>query len=251
MREGAKTMAEASKPILQKPPGYRDPNTPIPKVPKPQIRKQPLPPSFQPRRKRPSLCRICYCFFCIFLLLLTLLTAAAAGLFYLWFNPKLPIYRLQSIQFPRFNISVTSDGTYLDSHTVVRIEATNPNHKKITFYYDESEVRMTVDNAVDLGSASHPGFSQARQNITALKFGTQVKHLLIDDGEGLKLKGQFRSKSMVIRVEVRTRFGIGVEKLTLGKLAVNVLCGDVTLKQLSAGNTPKCTVNLFKWINIR
>ncbi|XP_043716482.1 NDR1/HIN1-like protein 6 [Telopea speciosissima] len=244
-------MTEATKPVLQKPPGYKDPNAPISTAPKPQIRKQPLPPSFQPKRKRHGCCRICCCFFCIFLLLLIVLIAAAGALFYLWFDPKLPIYRLQSIQFPRFNISVTSDGTYLDSQTVVRLEAKNPNRKKITFYYDESEVRMTVGNDVDLGSVSIPRFTQAKQNITALKFATQVKHALIDDGEGLKLKAQFRSKSMLVRVEVRTRFGVGVEKLTLGKLAVNVLCGGVTLKDLSAGNTPQCTVNLFKWINIR
>ncbi|KAJ4954187.1 hypothetical protein NE237_031019 [Protea cynaroides] len=243
-------MAEETKPVLQKPPGYKDPNVPIPSAPKPQIRKQPLPVSFQPRRKRRGFCRFCLCFLCVFLLLLIFLIAAAGAVFYLWFHPKLPIYRLQSIQFARFNVSVTADGTYLDSQTVVRFEVENPNQNKITFYYGQNEVGMTVDDDVDLGSASIPGFSQAKRNITVLKFTIQVKHELINDAEGPKLKAQFGSKIMAVNVGIRTRFGVGLAKWKLGKVPTNVLCRNVKLKQLNGVTTPQCTIKLLRWINL-
>ncbi|XP_042504574.1 NDR1/HIN1-like protein 6 [Macadamia integrifolia] len=243
----------ATQPILQRPPGYRDPNSSIPTPVKPPIRKQPppLPPSFHPKRKRRSYCRrCCCCFFCFFLLLI-IIVAAAGGLFYLWYQPKLPIFRLKSIDFPSFNVSITADGTYLDSKTIVRFETENPNKKKITFYYGHTDVVLTTGGDIDLGSATLPGFTQVAKNITILKFATQVKHLMINDEGGAKLKSQLLSKNMVVSAEVHTQFGLGVEKMKLGNMAVKILCKDVSLKQLSGGTTTGCSINLLKWINLK
>ncbi|XP_010251538.1 PREDICTED: uncharacterized protein LOC104593414 [Nelumbo nucifera] len=243
-------MAETAKPVLQKPPGYRDPNTPVPSVRRPPpIRK--LPPSFHPKTRNRGCRRFCCCFLCIFVFTALVLVALAGALFYLWFQPKLPTFYLRSFQMPRFNVSVMIDGTYLDSQTVVRFETTNPNHK-ITFYYGESQVRVTVgeEDGVDLGSTFVPAFTQGRRNTTVLKFGTQVKHMLIDDGDGTKLKAGFQSKQLVIFVEVRTKVGLGVQRWRMGMLSVKVLCGDVSLKKLEDGAMPRCDVNLLKWINL-
>nr|DAD19130.1 TPA_asm: hypothetical protein HUJ06_020593 [Nelumbo nucifera] len=239
-------MAATSVPVLQKPPGYRDPNAPLPSVKKPpQIRK--LPPSFYPKRRRRGCCRLCCCFLCIFIFTLAFLLVLAGALFYVWFEPKLPTFYLQSFKIPRLDISVKPDGTYLDCQTDVRFEVTNPNHK-ITFNYGRSQVRMTVgEDDVALGSAFIPGFRQEQKNTTVLKFGTQANHMLIDDNIGTKLKGGFRSKQLMVFVEVRTRVGLGLGGWKMGMLGIKVLCGDVSLKKLDGGAMPRCKVNLLNW----
>ncbi|OVA01903.1 Late embryogenesis abundant protein [Macleaya cordata] len=175
-----------------------------------------------------------------------MLLAVAGSLFYVWFQPKLPSFHIQSVKTPIFNVTVTPDGTFLDAQTDVKFEATNPN-TKIDFYFGQTQVRMTVEDDVDIGSATIPEFTQGRKNTTILKFETNVKKLLIDDESGRRLKDRIRSKMMVVNVEVRTRVGVGLEKWKLGKMAVVVMCEDVRVKQVEGGDTPKCAINLFKW----
>lgn len=244
-------MTEPVKPVLQKPPGYRNPNAPFPSVPRPGVRKPVLPPSFYHRRKRRSFCRICCCLLCTLIFILTLLLLISSGLFYLWFEPVIPVFHLQSLQIPHFNVSVKSDGTYLDSKTTFNLEVRNPN-SKITLYYGGTDVQVTVGERTetDLGSSSVPGFTQETKNTTVLKFTAVDKSLLVEDGVGAKLRAQFRSRDLVVFMEVRTSVGLGVESWKIGTMGVHVLCGGVSLKKLDGGAMPKCTINLLKWINI-
>ncbi|KHN35358.1 hypothetical protein glysoja_028988 [Glycine soja] len=93
---------EEPKPILQKPPGYRDPNSkPLPPPP----RKPMLTPSFQPKPKRRSCCRICCCTFCLTILILILVVVIAAALFYLIYDPSLPEFHLDSFRVPKLNFT--------------------------------------------------------------------------------------------------------------------------------------------------
>lgn len=78
------------KPVLPRPPGYRDPNHPVKSARRPLPPKTLVPPSFQPRKRRSRhWCRLCLC--CLILLLITviLLMIISGGLFYIWFDPKL------------------------------------------------------------------------------------------------------------------------------------------------------------------
>ncbi|KAK9279167.1 hypothetical protein L1049_012844 [Liquidambar formosana] len=150
-------MAEPVKPVLQKPPGYRDPNVPVQPAPRPPVRKPALPPSFQPKKKRRSCCRIFCCSLCILTFILLLILAVSIGIFYIWFDPKLPVFHLQSFKVERFNVSVTSDGTFLDSRTVVRVEVKNPN-SKLTVYYGGTRVKVTVgEDDTELGNSEFEG----------------------------------------------------------------------------------------------
>ena len=80
-------MAEQAKPILQKPPGYRDPGVqahapssrPLP------LRKPVLPLSFRPRKRRRSCCISCCCYTFLLILLLFIVVAIAGCFFYLWY----------------------------------------------------------------------------------------------------------------------------------------------------------------------
>ena len=243
-------MAEQpQKPALQKPPGYRDPTTTPgkPAIARPPPRKPVLPPSFHPKKRRRNWCRTCCCFVFVFFILLILVVAIAGGLFYLWFDPKLPVFHLQSFRVPKFNVTVKPDGTYLDAETVTRIEIKNPNGK-LAIYYGGTQVGVTVgEDETELGSKEVSGFTQGKKNTTSLKVETSVKNQLVDDGSGTKLKNGFKNKGLVVDVEARTRVGFIVQGLKIGTVGVNALCGAVSLKKLDSGDMPKCSVNLFKW----
>ncbi|XP_050236039.1 uncharacterized protein LOC126686063 [Mercurialis annua] len=244
---------QPAKPVLQKPPGFRDTNAsggkPIPRPP--AVRKAPLPASFQPRRRQKSLTRICCCIFFLIFLLLVILVILAAGFFYIWFDPRLPAFHLQSFKISSLNVTSKLDGTYLNAATVARVEVRNPN-SKLKYLYGETNVDITLggDESTPLGSKILPGFVQNKLNTTSLKIETSMKNELIQDEVGSRLKSGFRSKELVVNVRVKTKVGVDVEGLESGMLGVDVFCGGITLKDIDGGDMPKCGIRTLKWINI-
>ncbi|CAK7348770.1 unnamed protein product [Dovyalis caffra] len=226
------------KPVLQRPPGYRDPNLPVKSAPRPPPTKAPLPlpPSFQPRKRRSRhWCRLCICCLILLIIISILLLVISGGLFYIWFNPKLPVLHLQSFKFSTFNVIKKSDGTYLTANMVARIEVSNPN-EKIIYQFGESEVEITAgDDEVNLGSTSLPKFTLETKNTTSLKIETKVNNELIEDEIGSKILDQFTSKKLKVKMDVKTGVGIAFEGMKTGLLAVEVLCGGVTLKETESG----------------
>ncbi|KAM7277347.1 hypothetical protein ACFE04_019213 [Oxalis oulophora] len=237
------------KPLVPKPPGYRDPTAPPPVRQPLPVRRKPvhLPPSLQ-KPKRSSCCRICCCSFCLFLLILTFVTLISAGIFYLWFDPRFPIFHLQSIRTNRFNVTVKSDGSYLSAETAIRLEVRNPNGK-LTYHYGGSNWEVTVgeDKDTDIGSARLDGFNQGRKNTTSLRVVSKVSGLAVDDGVGSRLKARYRTKALIINVDVKTTVAVGLYSYLLGSVPIEIQCGGVTLKRLQSGEMPKCTINFLRW----
>lgn len=239
------------KPVLQRPPGYSEPNLQAKPTSRPLPTKALLPSSFQPRKRRSRHCRLCLC--CLILLLITviLLLIISGGLFYIWFDPKLPVFHLQSIKFPTFSVTKKSDGTYLKAKMVARIEVRNPN-EKIIYHFGESKVETTTgDEEVNLGSTSLPKFTQEKGNATSLKTVTNVNNELIEDRIGSKILHQFKSKKLKVKMNVKTRVGIGVAGMKTGLLGAEVFCGGVTLKETESGEMPRCVMKILQWIIIR
>ncbi|KAI5598776.1 hypothetical protein POPTR_002G167300v4 [Populus trichocarpa] len=238
------------KPVLQRPPGYTDPNLQAKPAPRPLPTKALLPPSFEPRKRRSRHCRLCLCCLSLLLIIAILLMIIAGGLFYLWFDPKLPVFHLQSFKFSAFNITKRSDGTYLTAKMVARIEVRNPN-ENIIYHFGESKVETTAgDDEVNLGSTTLPEFTQGKKNTTSLEIETSVNNELIEDGIGSKILDQFTSKKLKVDMDVKTSIGIGVEGVKTGLLGVEVVCGGVTLKETST-EMPRCIISTLKWIIIR
>lgn len=237
---------QQAKPILQKPPGYRDPNgpqvRPSPRVP---VRKPAIPPSFPAKKRRKRCCRVCCCCIWFLILLLIILIVIACALFYLWFDPKLPVFHLQSFSFPHFNVSVQSDGTYLDAATLARVEIRNPNGK-LRYYYGDTDVEVSAgkDKGIDLGTGNVPGFIQGTQNAMSLKIETKTDEL-VEDGMGPRLMSHYKSKDLVVNVVVKTTVAVIVQGRKTRPLAVKVTCGGQSLKALDT--MPKCTINFLKW----
>ncbi|XP_008793209.1 uncharacterized protein LOC103709454 isoform X2 [Phoenix dactylifera] len=254
---GYRAEGTAAKPVLQKPPGYRDPAAPPVSASKPPPRRSQLPPTFRhpgkaPRRRRFSCCCLC-CWLLAAVLALAFLLAVAGGIAYLWFQPRLPSYRVQSVQASRFLVAARSDGTFVDATTAVRILASNPNGK-IGLAYGNGVGRVTVadnDGDVEVGTAAIAGFEQGKKNATVVRFSASAKGVMVDDAVASRLEARFRSKEIRFAVEVRTRLGFRVVGKTTGKLPIRVLCKPVSLKQVERGQTPpECRINLFRWINL-
>ncbi|PSS24254.1 hypothetical protein CEY00_Acc09191 [Actinidia chinensis var. chinensis] len=243
-------MAEQAKPILQKPPGYRDPglqaHAPSSRPPPP--RKPVLPMSFRPRKRGRSCCLSCCCYTFLLLLLLLIVVAIAGCCFYLWYQPRMPVFHLQSLRFTRFKITTGPDGPTLTSEAVVRVEVRNPNHA-LKINYANTVVSLNTDG-VDLGTSPSPEFTQAKMNTTVLKFTVPAKNQLVANVVAQRLTGGFRTKRLVVATEVRTGIGVGTDAWSTMRPSVKVVCGGMTLKAIEGGAVPKCKITVFKWINI-
>lgn len=183
--------------------------------------------------------------------MLMLFALIASAVFYLWYDPRLPIFHLQSFRVPQFNVTVRPDGSFLTSQTVTRIEVKNPSGK-LTYYYADADVDVSAgkgDDETSLGSGKVVGFKQAPKNATSLKVQTQVRNQMVDDRIAKKLTARFEGKEMVVNVDATTKVGFGVGGFKVGMLGINLKCGGVTMNQLDSA-MPKCSVNTLKWINI-
>ncbi|KAF7138133.1 hypothetical protein RHSIM_Rhsim07G0007300 [Rhododendron simsii] len=245
-------MTEQAKPVLKKPPGYRDPAAPVQAPPKPPARKPPqpiLPISLRPKKKRRRYCRSICCYICLLIILATVLAAVAACCFYLYYEPRLPVFRLQSLQFPLFNVTSGPDGPEVNSRAVVRIEVKNPNNF-LHVNYGRIEADLSAEN-VDLGTAGVAGFTQGKKNTTVVKLTTEVKGVLIgNEAAAKRLKEGVRSKGVVVGTEVRVGIGMGANGWNTARASVKAVCGGVSLKEVENGAVPKCKILFFDWINL-
>ncbi|RDY03326.1 NDR1/HIN1-like protein 13, partial [Mucuna pruriens] len=243
MEQSAPQPQAQPKPMLQKPPGYRDPDSKSS-----ALRKAALPPSFRPKPKRRSCCRICCCTCCIVILVLILALVIAAGLFYLIYNPSLPEFHLSSFRILKFNVSDGSDGAYLDADTAMRVEVKNRSGK-MTWRFARSRVSISAEKGeLDLGSTNLAGFSVKEKGVAELKAETRVRDRALNERQRRRLKSVVESKALVPTLELRTKTGVALQGWNSPYLSVTVVCGDVTMRQLQNGDPPLCSITLFNWV---
>ncbi|KAK2365308.1 NDR1/HIN1 protein [Trifolium repens] len=240
--------------ILQKPPGYRDPNateqqTITIKPPHPP-RKPHLPPSFRPKPRKRDRCRVCCCIFCIILFILIFIFVVAAALIYFIYQPSLPEFHIGSFRVPNFNVTGTPDVSYLDADTVTMVEVKNRNTKMV-WHFEQSNVQIWAENGeLNLGSTKVAAFDVSVRNMTALKAETNVRKEVLDAKQRRRLKSVFDSKALTPSVEVKTKTNVRVQGWNSMMVDVTVVCGDVTLRQIQNGDMPHCSFTIFKWIKI-
>ncbi|KAK8639675.1 hypothetical protein V6N13_138047 [Hibiscus sabdariffa] len=244
-------MSESAFPsVLNKPPGYKDPNSPATQPGfRPPPRKPVLPPSFRPKKKRSSCCRVCCCFCCIFFSLLLALLIIFATVFYFWFNPKLPVFHVKSFQISRFNVTEKPDGTHLDATTTAVIEVKNPN-RKMTYYYGDTVADVSVGEGGDeteLGMTKVPKFTSKKQSTTSLKVETKASNKQVEVAVAKRLLGGYKAKSLAVNVVAKTKVGVSFGGLKAGMLGVTVNCKGITMKQLLGGDTPNCVTHALRW----
>ncbi|KAK7285811.1 hypothetical protein RJT34_20592 [Clitoria ternatea] len=224
-------------PMLQKPPGYRDPN----------LRPPVLPPPFCPKPKRRGCCRLCCCTCCVLILTLLLLLLIAGGLFSLWYDPSLPEFHLASFRLLTLNVTEKADGAYLAAETALRVEVKNWN-AKMRWRFEESRLEVRAENGdISLGWTNVGGFTVKEKEVTELKCGTSVKGVPLNEKQRRKLMGAYESKALVPSVELRTKTGVRLQGWNSSHLSLTVLCGDLTIRQLQKGEVPPCSIALLGW----
>lgn len=135
----------------------------------------------------------------------------------------------------------------MDSQISVSMEFKNAN-ENIKLMYDRIAMSLYNDDIAEglsLGEETVPGFIQEQNNATVVKFllkGNQV----LDDFKAQKLKDQFRAKSLMVTVEVRTGMGMVLNGLRIGIIEIKLICGASSLKQIQEGAMPRCKVFVFR-----
>ncbi|XP_020213011.2 NDR1/HIN1-like protein 13 isoform X1 [Cajanus cajan] len=233
--------------LLQKPPAHQQTTA---NLPPPPARIKPAPPQAfrpKPRPKRRSGCRICCCSTCIGLLILILVLVIAAGIFYLIYDPALPHFRLSSFRVPTFNISDAIDGPYLNANTISRVEVKNRSGK-MTWRFAPSRVAISADDGdVNLGSTNLAGFSVRERAVAGLKAETKVSNQALSERQRRRLKGAVVGKALAPSLEFRTKTGVTLQGWNSPYLAITVVCGGVTMRELEKGGPPRCTITFLKW----
>lgn len=242
------------KPPLQRPPGYKDPNTSAsstasaPHRP-PALRNKPrLPSSYKPKRRKRNCCRTCCCVFCFLILFLIVVAALALALFYLIYDPKLPVFHLLAFRISSFKVSATPDGSFLDAQVSIRVEFKNPNDK-LSIRYGKIEYDVTVGQATEFGRREVPGFTQGRKNTTTVKAEAAVKGKMLAVEDAARLLSRFQSKAMEVKVEAETAVGVAVQGWGLGPITVKLDC-ESKLRNIEAGDMPICNINLLRWYSL-
>ncbi|XP_023005046.1 NDR1/HIN1-like protein 13 [Cucurbita maxima] len=243
------------KPPLQRPPGYKDPSASgssasIPVSKPPAARNKPrLPTSYKPKKRKSSCCRLCCCVFCFLILFLIVVVSLAGALFYLIFDPKLPLFHLLAFRISSFKVAPTPDGSYLDAQVSIRVEFKNPNDK-LAIRYGKIEYDVMVGQAAEFGQRELQGFTQARRSTTTVKADSGVKGKMLGVEDSTRLVSKYQSKAMEVKVEARTAVGVVAQGWAVGPISVKLDC-ESKLKNIEAGDMPTCNINLLRWINIR
>ncbi|ESW19266.1 hypothetical protein PHAVU_006G110000 [Phaseolus vulgaris] len=236
------------KPMLQKPPAYRDFDSQPPPGPP---RKPVLPPSFRPKPKRRGCCGVCCCTFCIIFIILFLLFVIAAAIFYLLYDPALPVFHLGSFRVPKLNVSNSNDGAYLDADTAARVEVKNRSGK-MSWHFGKSKVSVSAYGGnLILGSTKVAGFVVKQKGLAQVKAEMEVRKLALEDRQSRRLKGAVESKMLVPTLEVQTKTSVGLQGWKSPSIAVTIVCGGVPMRTLENGDPPICSITLLRWIKIR
>lgn len=239
------------KPPLQRPPGYKDPSASgssasIPVSKPPAARNKPrLPTSYKPKKRKSSCCRLCCCVFCFLILFLIVVVSLAGALFYLIFDPKLPLFHLLAFRISSFKVAPTPDGSYLDAQVSIRVEFKNPNDK-LAIKYGKIEYDVMVGQAAEFGQRELQGFTQGRRSTTTVKADSGVKGKMLGVEDSTRLVSKYQSKAMEVKVEARTAVGVVAQGWAVGPIPVKLDC-ESKLKNIEAGDMPTCNINLLRW----
>ncbi|KAH6834299.1 hypothetical protein C2S53_004662 [Perilla frutescens var. hirtella] len=227
-------------PKRQQPPPPKNPVPPPPaatyvvRIPREQILRQPPPENAKKyeelrlrRNRRSCCCRCCCATFCL-LFLLIVAAAIAAGVMYLVFQFKSPMYTVTRISVKGMNLTSAAP---ISPRFNVSVRAENPNGK-VGIYYSKDSAVSVFYNGVSLGDGVLPDFYQPRTNVTVLRTTLTASDVVLDGAVKTALRGA-QSKGrvpLVVNVEAPVKFKVGSVKTW--ELTAKVKC-DVVLDVLN------------------
>ncbi|KAL1198112.1 NDR1/HIN1-like protein 13 [Cardamine amara subsp. amara] len=248
------------KPVLQKPPGYRElhsqPETPSGSLSSSStLRRRPkhsIPASFYPvKKKQWSRCRVFCCCVCITVAVVILLLILTVSVFFLWYSPRLPVVRLASFRVSNFNFTGGKSGdglSLMTAEATARLDFRNPNGK-LRYRYGDADVAVSVgegDFETSLGSTKVKGFVEKPGNRTVMIVPLKVKKQQVDDPTVKRLRTEMKSKKLVVKVIAKTKIGLAVGKRKIVTVGISLRCGGVRLQTLDS-QMAKCSIKMLKW----
>ncbi|XP_042479360.1 NDR1/HIN1-like protein 6 [Macadamia integrifolia] len=140
--------------------------------------------SMIPKKKGGSCFKCICCCFC-FLLILILILLSVALLFYHFYKPKVPSYKVQGMEVSTFKVDRDLS---LYTEFVVNVRAENPNENIGINYGKDSSVAVSY-SGTKLSSGKLPTFHQGHKNTTLMKvvlsgkseFGSGLQEALMDN----------------------------------------------------------------------
>lgn len=116
------------------------------------------------RKKGGNICCRCICCCYCILFFLVLVIAAIALFLFIYFDPKFPIYKFESLDVKEFGFKPNSN---INTDLILTVKADNPN-KKIAFMYDEGSSINVTYSGTRICSGKIPSFEHRVRNVTML-----------------------------------------------------------------------------------
>ncbi|CAN4103349.1 unnamed protein product [Withania somnifera] len=188
---------------------------------------------YHEERRRGNFCLRCICCCYCVLFLIILIAAALAFCFYIYFEPKMPMYRYESLEVKDFgyqpDFSVNAD-------LIITMRANNPN-TAIGFIYGEgSWINVTYsDSTICTGKV--PAFHQGYKNTTMLPIELKGKSTF---GSGLfeALQDNERNGKIPLKVMVKIPVQVALGSFKLKQFDVFANC-TLIVHDLKPGKKPQ------------
>ncbi|KAK4368538.1 hypothetical protein RND71_012330 [Anisodus tanguticus] len=179
------------------------------------------------RRRRGNVCVRCICCVYCFLFLIILVAAALVLYFYMFYKPRMPIYKFQSLDVKEFGHQPDFS---LNADLIVTMKFDNPNSEIGFIYGEDSSVNVTYSDST-ICSGKVPAFHQGTKNVTILQIELKGKSQF---GSGLYEALQDNEKHGKIPLKV------------IVKVPVKIVLGGHKLRQLDVFANCTLTVNNLK-----
>ncbi|KAI0511724.1 hypothetical protein KFK09_012356 [Dendrobium nobile] len=180
------------------------------------------------KRQRGS-CSRCLFFLFIVLSLIFIFLAAALGIIYLIFLPKLPSFSIDSLSIHNINLSSSAAAS---PEVDLTIRSANTNKKIGIYYRDGGSVVIDYSGEV-LSRGAWPSFYQGKRNVTVVQTALRGSGIrFADDLRGsLTAAVKRREVPLGINAELPMRMRFGAVKIWT--ITVKLQC-DVTVNKLTA-----------------
>uniref|UniRef100_A0A1D1YA03 Uncharacterized protein At1g08160 n=1 Tax=Anthurium amnicola TaxID=1678845 RepID=A0A1D1YA03_9ARAE len=166
------------------------------------------------------------------LLVLSLALAAAAGVLYLVFRPRLPKYAVDGVSVKGFNL--TSGNPVLSPEFDVAVRVENPNNKIGIRYRSGSSVAVSY-SGVDLCSGGWPVFYQGPRNTTVVRTSLTGSGIRLSSAMDRELAGEQGRGEVPLVLTARVPVRIRVGAVTTWTITVKVRC-DLVVDSLTASS---------------
>lgn len=181
--------------------------------------------------------RNCFCFLKYLLstiLFLLLFIIIAAGMFYLFYKPKIPKYTINSLAVKNFNISMPD--TFLFSPEFeATVTAENPNSKISIYYEDDSDITVHYKD-IPLGHGAWPKFYQPENNVTKLVVLVKGSGIRLSKSTHDEILQNQKSGAVPLSLDMKVPVKIKAGSITTWTINVFISC-DVTVNKLAVGST--------------